>query len=467
MLDLEITLPALHSWQRRVHDDPARFRVLAAGRRWGKTLLGVTLCLEDALAEVPGRSWWVAPSYKLATPGWRALRRLVRAIPGHKVYESDRLAVLPTGGEVAVRSADDPDSLRSEGLTGVVVDEAAYVPEEAWTESLRPALSDRHGWAFFISTPSGLNWFHRLYERAAELEGWARWRRPSSDNPRMTAEELDLARAELGPLVYAQEYEAQFLDFGAMRPFRPEWILRYERTPPLEGLYVVIGVDPAISQRDQACQTAMVAVGTPTGGPDRTSVYVLKAVAGHWSAYEQADQLLRLIRELRPRAIRIEDVAYQRALGEILEREARQRGLTVPGLTLVKPERDKLRRANQASPMVESGRVLFGGPGAEELIRALTSVPHDHRGWDLTDAFGLALSGVPHQSAPATRIAPAHAADTDRKRAVSYAVKTVARDPRSPVVSHAGPSVQWRSGPGRRGADRRTIAAGYAMRTAR
>ena len=147
----------------------ARFKVLAAGRRWGKSSLGVILALRTGLEG--GRAWWVAPTYPIAQLGWRVLKQLSRKIPGVEIREDDRIVRLPGGGEIQVKSADNPDSLRGAGLDGVVLDEAAYVKEEAWTESLRPALADRQGWALFISTPNGLNWFHRLYERARQLAG--------------------------------------------------------------------------------------------------------------------------------------------------------------------------------------------------------------------------------------------------------------------------------------------------------
>jgi hypothetical protein len=92
------------------------------------------------------------------------------------------LAALPGGGTVQVRSADNPDALRGEGLDFVVVDECAYVAEAAWQEALRPALSDRLGRAMFISTPAGRNWFWRHYQRGLEGGDWQSWSFPTSDN---------------------------------------------------------------------------------------------------------------------------------------------------------------------------------------------------------------------------------------------------------------------------------------------
>ena len=104
----ELTLPPLHEGQRTVWDEPARFKVLACGRRWGKTLLGSLACV--AAAHRGGRAWWVAPSYKMAQVGWRAVSRLGQQIPGAVIRRGDLLVEMPGGGTVQVRSADDPQS---------------------------------------------------------------------------------------------------------------------------------------------------------------------------------------------------------------------------------------------------------------------------------------------------------------------------------------------------------------------
>ena len=117
-----------HKGQAEVHNSPARFKVLAAGRRWGKTRLGVNECLD--VASRGGRAWWVAPSYKTSEVGWRPLRRIGSKI-GAEIRKVDRMINLPNGGSVQVRSADDPQSLRGEGLDFVVMDENAFMKEEA------------------------------------------------------------------------------------------------------------------------------------------------------------------------------------------------------------------------------------------------------------------------------------------------------------------------------------------------
>jgi phage FluMu gp28-like protein len=211
MPTISITLPPLHAGQQPIADNPARFRVLACGRRWGKTRLGAALCIKVALEG--GRAWWVAPSYKMAQVGWRLINRLAQQITGAEVRRGEMLVTMPSGGEVQVRSADNPDSLRGEGLDFVVMDECAFMQEEAWLEAIRPALSDRLGRAVFISTPKGRNWFWRAFQAGQSSNGeWASWQIPTVDNPHIDAAEVEAARLGLPERVFRQEYLAEFID---------------------------------------------------------------------------------------------------------------------------------------------------------------------------------------------------------------------------------------------------------------
>lgn len=208
----KVTIDAkLHPGQAQVHNHVARFKVLDCGRRWGKTRLGVMECMGAAVAGQ--RAWWVAPSYKMSEVGWRPLRRLAGQIPGAEVRKVDRQVILPGGGEVSVRSADNPDSLRGEGLDFVVLDECAFMSELAWNEALRPALADRQGKALFISTPKGRNWFWYLWQRGQEPgTEWNSWRFTSYDNPHIADSEIDAARTTLPDRVFRQEFLAEFID---------------------------------------------------------------------------------------------------------------------------------------------------------------------------------------------------------------------------------------------------------------
>jgi len=204
-----------HPGQKAVYKSSARFKILAAGRRWGKTRLGVNVCLEAA--SQGKRAWWVSPSYKTSEVGWRPLRRIASKV-GAKVRLADKTIELGQGS-ISVRSADNPDSLRGEGLDLVVIDECAFIKEDAWTEALRPALADRLGKAIFITTPKGRNWFWRLWQLGSTGQNpdYQSWQFTSYDNPYIKASEIDAAKTTLPEMVFRQEFMAEFIeDSGAV-----------------------------------------------------------------------------------------------------------------------------------------------------------------------------------------------------------------------------------------------------------
>ena len=197
-----------------VANHPARFKVLACGRRWGKTRLGTILCLEAALKG--GRAWWVAPSYSIASVGWRGMKDLAKQIPGADVREHDKLINFPKIGSesaMVVRTADDPETLVGEGLDFLVIDESGKVKRQAWFESLRPALADKSGRALIIGTPKKRNWFFDEYTRGQDPEEkhYQSWKFPSYANPFFPSHEWDAAKAQMPSEEFRQEMEAEFL----------------------------------------------------------------------------------------------------------------------------------------------------------------------------------------------------------------------------------------------------------------
>lgn len=241
MPTMTLVPPKLHDGQMKVWRHPARFQVMACGRRFGKSRLGALMCI--SMAAQGKRAWWIAPSYPMAAIGWRMLKRLALQIPGVAVREMDRQIALPSGGSVQVRSADNPDSLRGDGLDFVVLDECAFIKEDAWMEALRPALADRQGRALFISTPKGRNWFWRLWQQADDAE-WQAWRFTSYDNPYIKASEIDAARRSLPERVFQQEFMAEFLEDGG-GVFRRvlDAVLAAPQEKAQHGHEYVIGVD--------------------------------------------------------------------------------------------------------------------------------------------------------------------------------------------------------------------------------
>jgi len=206
--------------QLEVLEAPERFLIVDAGRRWGKSLSGLNWLLKGACERV-GESWWLAPIYSQSKMAFRTL--LAAAHKGNaeaafkSISHSEMRTELINGSAITFKSADNPDNLRGEGLSRVVVDEAARVQREVWEEVLRPAVSDTAGKVLFISTPKGKNWFYELYTRGFDPAhpDYRAWKFPTSDNPKVPAEDIEQARQSLPVDVFQQEYLAEFLDNNA------------------------------------------------------------------------------------------------------------------------------------------------------------------------------------------------------------------------------------------------------------
>lgn len=201
----------LHKGQRAIRRSKARFKVVACGRQWGKTRLGVPYALSRALEGKQG--FWVAPDYKRAQIGWRILKRIARPLEDAGVVtirEADRRIEVLNGGSVEVRSAHVEGQLRAETLDFVVFDEAAFSERERWEQELRPTLAVRRGEALFLSSFNGENFFYDLYTRGLDddFPDWESWRHPSIDNPWIDDEEIELARRTTPRAEFEQEYEA-------------------------------------------------------------------------------------------------------------------------------------------------------------------------------------------------------------------------------------------------------------------
>jgi len=179
--------------------------------------------------------------------------------------EQDKEIEFPGGGSIAVYSADNPDSLRGPGLDGVVIDEAAFMSVEAWQNGLRPALSDKNGWAIFITSPNGFNWIHKLFKDAEGRSGWSRWQLPSSQNPLVTDVELEDVKKDLGPRKFAQEHEAKFMEIeGAKWPAAYFEDLTVKDFPDAFEISS-IAVDPSLGKSEQSDYSAVVFVGVTQG----------------------------------------------------------------------------------------------------------------------------------------------------------------------------------------------------------
>jgi phage FluMu gp28-like protein len=206
--------------QRLVFASPARFLVLDAGRRFGKSLTGLNWLLAGA-CEMPRENWYVSPIYGQGKMAFRTFLSAAHKGKAEGVFKnishSEMRVEFVNGAAMTFKSADNPDNLRGEGLHRVVVDEAARVKREVWEAILRPAVSDTRGRVLFISTPKGKNWFYELYTRGQDpLQAeFKSWKFPTSDNPKVSAADILQARQSLPVDVFSQEYLAEFLENSA------------------------------------------------------------------------------------------------------------------------------------------------------------------------------------------------------------------------------------------------------------
>jgi terminase large subunit-like protein len=210
-----VTFPPLHAAQMKVDESDARFKVLVAGRRFGKSLFARQTVLHKAINE--GKIvWFVSPTYNNVQTHWRAAKRMVGNLATYQ-NEQQKYMEFEIGnrfGSIAFKSGDSPNNLLGEGLDYVVVDEAAYQDEELWFRVLRPSLADKQGGALLISTPNGVtNWFYRMYLAGLdELQpAWQSWVFRTIDNPYIAQEEIDAAEQDLPELKFKQEFLAQFV----------------------------------------------------------------------------------------------------------------------------------------------------------------------------------------------------------------------------------------------------------------
>jgi len=364
----KVKLPELHSGQIDVAQSNARFKVLAAGRRWGKTRLGVWLCLEQAWRGK--RAWWIAPTYAMALEGWKDLRN-IGVEYGTVIKESEKTIITPTGGMVSIKSSDNPDRLRGAGLDFVVLDECAFMKENVWAEVVRPTLTERRGGALFISTPKGYNWFSKLFDNAEKLDDWERWQLPSQTNPYVPLDELEIAKQEIGSFLYSQEYEAQFVELSGGL-FNNQWfkyfdyqmetvydengyekdrqVINYDKgSVALEDLRIITSVDLATSTKESADYTVVTTIGVSKN----QEIFVLEVVRKRLEAPDTLRLLQATYDKWTPEIIGIERAGFQLALIQI----ARQQ--TNLPIRELRADKDKYSRALPLSAKMEAGLVYF------------------------------------------------------------------------------------------------------------
>jgi phage terminase large subunit len=195
------------------HDRTQRWACIVAHRRAGKTVACLNELQRAALLcprERP-RFAYIAPYLKQAkSVAWDYMLHYSAPIPGIEVNHSELKVTYPNGGQVRLYGADNADGMRGLYFDGVVLDEPADFDPRVWPEILRPALSDRLGWAVFIGTPKGHNGFYEIREIARTDPDWLHIELKASETGLLPADELAAARKLMTEDQYNQEFECSF-----------------------------------------------------------------------------------------------------------------------------------------------------------------------------------------------------------------------------------------------------------------
>ncbi|KAA5604423.1 terminase [Roseospira marina] len=213
---------SLHAGQAEVFRDRHRFKVVVAGRRWGKTVTSKAALIKEARR--PRKLiWYVAPTYRMARQiMWH---EMIAALPSEwiaRAHETRMEIVLINGTRIELKGADKPDTLRGVGIDVLVIDEAQDIRPDTWFKVLRPTLASTRGTALIIGTPKSFNWFYDLYmlgqrgETYLTKDGqrrrnqWRSWQFPTMMSPFIPASEIEAAKSDMDEKSFNQEFNARF-----------------------------------------------------------------------------------------------------------------------------------------------------------------------------------------------------------------------------------------------------------------
>ncbi len=307
----------LHPKQLEVFNDNHRFKVVAAGRRFGKSRLAAWVLLIKGLQSQEKDVFYVAPTFQQAKDiMWAMLKEL-----GHEVitsvHENTGVLTLINGRKIYLKGSDRPDTMRGVGLAYCVIDEYADMKPFVWEQILRPALADVKGGAMFIGTPKGRNHFFDLYVLgdSGKNEEWASFHFVSYDNPFLDPKEIEAARETMSSFAFRQEFLASF-EAAASEIFKEEWIKIEENEPEDASYYIAVDlagfedvVGQASNKKKRLDETAIAMVAVTKSG-----WWVKDIQHGRWDVRETAVRILKAARDVKALAVGIEKGALKNAV---------------------------------------------------------------------------------------------------------------------------------------------------------
>jgi len=379
-------------WQQEVWNDPTRFKVIAAGRRCGKSRYAAYRLLVEALQADKGHVFYVAQTQGQARDVmWSVLIEV-----GGPVIKSTHInnlqITLINGATISLKGSDRPDTMRGVSLKFVVLDEYAGMRPSVWEEVLRPALADQKGDAVFIGTPTGRNHFWDLFQYASLSEDpdWKAWHLTSYDNPILDPKEIQAAQKSMSSFAFRQEFMAQF-EAKDSELFKEEWV-KFEPNAANEheGDYYIacdlagfedVGGSTRRSRLDETA-IAVVKVG-PEGW------YVETIIHGRWDLLETARRIFNAVVEYRPISVGIEKGIAQQAVMSPLKDMMKQKNRFFRVDMLTHGNKKKVDRVVWAlQGRMEHGNVTFNvGDWNAKFLDQLFQFPSPLTHDDLIDAL--------------------------------------------------------------------------------
>jgi predicted phage terminase large subunit-like protein len=372
----EIRIPAPLAHQRPILADPHRFKIVRAGRRFGKSRLALNA---SVIGHGPKRVYrgiaqgvdvvWISPDYPQSRAIWREeIRPRFSGVDGVTLNETERSLKLDGGGMLELRSAEAIDGVRGRKLGGVVIDEAAFLDlEYAWRAVIRPALADLEGWAIILSTPKLGSYFNGLCASVEQGElgaAWTQFHGSTRDNARLSRSEVDELYGEYPPdsTDAAQELDADLIDEHG-KLFKKEYFHRYDsadrnamtvngtRYPFVElRLYV----DLASSLKQTADYTAAIVAGLTMSYGGMRKVGILYVHNERLEGPAQIDLFASLLDKWKPAESKLEAVQYQSTAAQHLR-------VRRPGFKILAsyPDKDKRTRAVPWAAAMARGEVFW------------------------------------------------------------------------------------------------------------
>ena len=326
-------------WQQEVWNDETRFKIVAAGRRTGKSRLAAWMLILRALQTEKGHVFYVAPTQGQARDiMWQTLLEL-----GNPVIVSSHInnlqLKLVNGATISLKGADRPETMRGVSLRFLVLDEYADMKPEVFEQILRPALADQKGDALFIGTPMGRNHFYDLYKygELGDDPTYKTWHFTSYSNPLLDSEEIDVAKKSMSSYAFRQEFMASFEARGS-EMFKEDWIKFGEPDDDEEvgDYYVSIdlaGFEEVNKKRTKNSNLDETAIAIVKVNPN--GWFVENIIHGRWELSETARKIFEVVRDYEPIRVGIEKgIARQAVMSPLTDLMKRnQRFFTVEELT--------------------------------------------------------------------------------------------------------------------------------------